>query len=207
MEKYILQLGELTWSKVVVFGMAALAAYWFLYYDDGSGVETTIRSLQAQLSEAEKNLADTKQAMADTVKFEKEVSNNEKQFEKVKEYMPADMNANELTQMVSRMASEAGAKVNSTKPKLEVEKKEFYEVIRLEFAITGRFEQLVTFLASLSAVPKLLTFDEIEVVNSGVRGTDIEEAPMIEMKGTLVAYRYLQDMSVDTAVGGASGSP
>ncbi len=186
----------------------ALAAYWFLYYDDGSGLETTIRNLQSQLSEAEKNLTDTKQAMADTVKFEKEVSNNEKQFEKVKEYMPADMNANELTQMVSRMAGEAGAKVNSTKPRLEVEKKDFYEIIRLEFAITGRFEQLVTFLSSLSAVPKLLTFDEIEVINnSGSGEVNIEEAPLIEMRGTLVAYRYLQDLTVDNAVGGASGSP
>lgn len=206
MEKYILQIGELTWSKVVAFGMVALALYWFLYYDDGSNIEATIRSLQVQLVDAEKNLADTKQAMADTVKFEKEVSNNEKQFEKVKEYMPSDMNANELTRLVSQWAGEAGAKVNSTKPKLEIEKKEFYEIIRLDFAISGRFEQLVTFLASLSAVPKLLTFDEIEVTTVSA-GASVDEAPTIEMKGTLVGYRYLQDVTVDAATGGVSGSP
>jgi type IV pilus assembly protein PilO len=205
-EKYILQLGELTWSKVVASGLVALGLYWFLYYDDGSNIEATIQGLQVQLVEAEKNLAATKQAMADTVKFEKEVSNNEKQFDKVKDYMPADMNANELTRLVSQWAGEAGAKVNSTKPKLEIEKKEFYETIRLDFTVAGRFEQLVTFLASLSAVPKLLTFDEIQVTTvSGLAKAD--EAPTIEMKGTLVGYRYLQDVTVDAATGGVSGSP
>jgi len=85
MEKYILQLGELTWSKVIAGGIVAAVLYWSLYYDDGSTLEASIQSLQTQYTEAEKNLQETRQAMADTEKFEKEVRNNEIQFEKVLE--------------------------------------------------------------------------------------------------------------------------
>ncbi len=205
MEKYILQLGELTWSKVVVLGLCAFAAYWFLVFDDGTKVDAAIRDLKVKLTESEKNLADTKQAMADTVKFEKEVSNNEKQFEKVKQFLPADMSANELQRIVSQWAGEAGAKVNSTKPKLVTEKKEFYELVRLEFSITGKFEQIVTFLAALSGVNKLLTFDEIQVVTFG-SPTSVDEAPSVELKGVVVGYRYLPDLAADAISGGVSGS-
>ena len=108
MEKYILQLGEFTWSKVIVGGLIAAGAYWGLYYDDGSQLETAISSLQGTYTESERQLRETKEAMADAEKFEKAVRQNEVQFDKVLEYLPQEINANELTRLVNQQAQLSG---------------------------------------------------------------------------------------------------
>lgn len=213
MEKYILQLGELTWSKVFAGGVIAAVLYWSLYYDDGSTLEASIQSLQTQYTEAEKNLQETRRAMADTEKFEKEVRNNEIQFEKVLEYLPQEMNSNELTRMINEIVAQTGTRLLETKPQLNVERKDFYEITRIDLNIEGRFVGAVSFLSALSRVPKLLTFDKIEVKVKAPVGRSLDEAPNVELSGTLVGYRYLKDAepssanSADGAGAPTSGGP
>lgn len=198
MEKYILQVGELTWSKVVVAGLIAAGVYWGLYYDDGSSIEQEIQNLSGQYTESERQLRETKDAMADAEKFEKAVRQNEVQFEKVLAYLPQEINANELTRLVNQQAQISGARVQSTKSIDIIEKKDFYEMVRLEFAIQGTFAQGVSFLSSLSKTERLLTFDKLTLKAGRVAA---DEVPMVELAGTLVAYRYLKEAAA------AGGNP
>lgn len=205
MEKYVLQLGELTWSKVIVAGLIAAGVYWGLYYDDGATLEDSIRSLTTQYTESERQLRETKEAMADAEKFEKAVRQNEVQFEKVLEYLPQDINTNEMTRLVNQQAQLAGPRVVSTKAIETIERKSFYEMTRLDFALSGSFSQVVLFLSSLSKIQRLLTFDKLKIkVNQGGRPDDI---PQVELSGVLVGYRYLKDSdSVGGAATGGAGA-
>jgi Tfp pilus assembly protein PilO len=208
MEKYILQIGEATWSKVIVAGLIVAGLYWSLYYDDGADLETSIQALRVQHAEAEKNLQETRQAMADTEKFEKEVRNNEVQFEKVLEYLPQEMNSNELTRMINEIVAQTGTRLLQTKPQLNSERKDFYEITRVDLTIEGQFVGVVTFLSALSRVPKLLTFEKVEVkVNPSSANNNLEDGPNVELSGTLVGYRYLKDSEPGAAGAEATGAP
>ncbi len=201
MEKYILQLGELTWSKVIVVGLIAAGAYWGLYYDDGATLEESIRSLTSQSIESERQLRETKEAMADAEKFEKAVRQNEVQFEKVLEYLPQDINTNEMTRLVNQQAQLAGPRVVSTTAVEAIERKSFYEMTRLNFALSGSFSQVVLFLSSLSKIQRLLTFDKLSIK---VNPSKPDEIPQVELAGVLVGYRYLKE--ADTGTPGAPGA-
>lgn len=200
MEKYILQLGELTWSKVIVGGIIAAFAYWGLYYDDGTTLDNSIRTLTNRYTESERQLRETKEAMADAEKFEKAVRQNEVQFEKVLEYLPQEINTNELTRLVNQQAQLSGARVRSTKAIDMIEKKEFYEMTRLEFSLQGTFSQVVLFLSSLSKIQRLLTFDKLKIK---VENVGTEEVPRVELGGVLVGYRYLKETDAAGAAAGA----
>lgn len=203
MEKYILQLGELTWSKVIIGGLIAGGLYWGLYYDDGSALENSIRSLSQQYGESERQLRETKEAMADAEKFEKAVRQNEVQFEKVLEYLPQEINANELTRLVNQQAQLSGARVQTTKAVEQVERKEFYEMTRLEFGLSGTFSQVVSFLSSLSKIQRLLTFDRLKIKTTQATS---DGTAAVELTGTLVGYRYLKVAPEAAAAGGANGA-
>ncbi|CAN5487362.1 hypothetical protein BH10BDE1_BH10BDE1_25250 [soil metagenome] len=209
MEKYILQLGDMTWSKVIIGGLIAAGAYWGLYYDDGSTLENSITALSSKYTESDRQLRETKEAMADAEKFEKAVRQNEIQFEKVLEYLPQEINANELTRLVNQQAQLSGPRVQSTKAIEVVEKKDFYEMTRLEFALQGSFSQVVLFLSSLSKIQRLLTFDKLQIK---MQRSD-DEVPSVELSGILVGYRYLKDADPagQSATGGgtpnATGEP
>ena len=203
MEKYILQLGELTWSKVIVGGLIAAGVYWGLYYDDGSALEASIATLSTRYTDSERQLRETKEAMADAEKFEKVVRQNEVQFDKVLEYLPQDINTNEMTLLVNQQAQLAGPRVVKTAAVETIEKKSFYEMARLEFALSGTFSQVVLFMSSLSKIQRLLTFDRIKLkVDTGLTG----ETPQVELSGVLVGYRYLKDADADGATPAAGGA-
>lgn len=194
MEKYILQLGEMTWSKVVFGGLIVGGLYWSLWYNDGSQLTTAIEALTNQLGESERQLRDTKEAMANAEKFEKAVRQNEMQFEKVLEYLPQETNANELTRLINQQAQMSGSRVTETKPRDAIEKKDFYEMTKIDFSLQGGFPQVVLFLSSLSKVQKLLTFDKLVLKQSDRGGgADSLEAPKVELRGVLVGYRYLKE--------------
>lgn len=193
MQKYILQLGELTWSKVFGFGFLAGALYYFLYFDNGASIEAETARLTTRLADSERQLRDTKEAMADAERFEKLLRQNEIQFEKVMDYLPQETNSNELTRLISVTAQSSQAQVKSTSPVQTIEKKDFYEMTRINFALQGGFSQVVMFLSLLSKVPKLLTFDKLEIRSDGQDKAAEGETPTVILDATLVGYRYLKD--------------
>jgi Tfp pilus assembly protein PilO len=205
MEKYILQLGEMTWGKIFVAGLVIAGLYWALYYDDGSTLTTNIQSLNQQYSEAERQLRETKEAMADAEQFERAVRQNEVQFEKVLEYLPSEMNANELTRMITQQIQISGGEVVSTKAQPNIEKRDFYEMTRLEFVIKGSFSQVVLFLSSLSKVQRLLTFDKLSIRLDQSRAGQDTASPSVDLQGVVVGYRYLKDATADG--GGSATAP
>ena len=210
MQQYILQLGEMTWSKVIVGGLIALGAYWGLYYDNGEKLETEIQQLTTRLAESERQLRETKEAMADAERFEKLVRQNEIQFEKVMEYLPQDTNSNELTRLVNQVSQLSGARVKATQPMSVAERKDFYEMTRIKVDLQGSFSQVVLFLSSLSKVQKLLTFDSLEIKTleeGAVIGEG--ETPPVTLETTMVGYRYLKDQetAADANRAGGTGAP
>ncbi len=210
MQQYILQLGEMTWSKVIVGGLIALGAYWGLYYDNGEKLETEIQQLTTRLAESERQLRETKEAMADAERFEKLVRQNEIQFEKVMEYLPQDTNSNELTRLVNQVSQLSGARVKETQPMSVAERKDFYEMTRIKVDLQGSFSQVVLFLSSLSKVQKLLTFDNLEIKTleeGAVIGEG--ETPPVTLEATMVGYRYLKDQetAADANRAGGTGAP
>lgn len=210
MQQYILQLGEMTWSKVIIGGLIALGAYWGLYYDNGEKLETEIQQLTDRLAESERQLRETKEAMANTERFEKLVRQNEIQFEKVMEYLPQDTNSNELTRLVNQVSQLSGARVKETQPTNVAERKDFYEMTRIKVDLQGSFSQVVLFLSSLSKVQRLLTFDSLEIITSEGRGNVGEgETPELNLVATMVGYRYLKDHEMSPGVDrvGGTGAP
>jgi Tfp pilus assembly protein PilO len=184
---YILSLGEMSYAKVATWGIAMCVVYFFTYFDDGTSLVAQISETNAQLEKAQKNLAETKEAMADAERFEKLITQNKEEFKKVLEYLPSDIGATDLTQIVFKLSARTNASP-STQPLGLPENKVFYEMIRLSFELKGTFSQVVAFLSSISKEQKLLTFEGIKIQMN--EGADPEN-PSVMLSGIVVGYRYL----------------
>lgn len=184
MNKYLAQLADLQWLKVVGIGIAIVIAYYFLMFNDGTDLNTQIKAAQERREDAKKQLALTEKAMENANRFEKEVEATAKQFERIVEFMPPNIGAAELTAIINKQAQASGVKPRIS-PKGEEPQKDFYQVSRVELELEGTFPQILMFLSNISRVPKLLTFDEVEVKTP----TDAR-SNVLTFKGTLLAYRY-----------------
>ena len=71
------------------------------------------------------------------------------------------------------------------KPKESVSK-DFYDEIPMEFAISGNYSQLVTFLANIGKLPRIINVLNVEITPTGT----VDGIPMLKLSGILVGYRY-----------------
>lgn len=201
-QQLISHLGELPWPKVAVYGFIAVLLYYFLLYDDGTALRNRFTATTAQLAQAQKGLDETRKAMEDADKFEREVKLTAQQFERIRDFMPEDLNAASLTEIILHQASMAGAKVLKLEPKQGDERVDFYEMTRVQVSLEGSYAQLVTFLSYLSRVPKLLTFDTVKITRQG----GDPETPKLKFVGTLVGYRYVKPPEAKGDAAGQSGT-
>ena len=192
MSRLLFDLADLAWFKVLILGVFFVAGYRFSYYDDGSKLEERLSQAQVKLKESEIQLLKMKAAMSDANKFEQEVRSSIEQFERITEFMPERMGAADLTTLIGDQAVKAGARVSKTEPRGQGDKTDFFESSKIAFSIDGDFLQITAFLSNLSRVPRLLTFEKIEVQRAA--GTD-PERPKLQCKGVLIGYRYLRKVA------------
>ncbi len=198
MNKYFVQLADLDWVKVLGIGAALAVLYYFLLFDNGGNLESQIKTAKDQLASANTQLQQTQRAMEDANRFEKEVQATARQFEKITQYMPQTIGAAELTAIINQQAQASGVRPK-IEPKGDDAPTGFYQTSKVELQLDGTFGQIVTFLSYLSRVPRLLTFDKVELKQP-------EGAGLLTFSGTLVAYRYLKDAPDPNAAKPAVGA-
>jgi Tfp pilus assembly protein PilO len=203
--KLIVGLGEASWSKILVIGLLLAGLYYLAMYDNGAALRAALESSTHQLADTTKKLRETKKALDDAARFEKDVIAQEQNFKKVTEFMPADINAAELNQILTRQATLAGVKIMKLDPQAGDQRIDFYEMTRMKVVVQGSFAQILSFMSNLTKVPKLLTFDDLELAM--IPAGDPEQ-PKINGTGTLVAYRYIPEAAPEktAAPGGAKNA-
>jgi Tfp pilus assembly protein PilO len=199
--KYLAKLAELPWLHVLMFGFVAAALYYFGVFDDGTSMRNRLQETTTHLADSKKKLDETKKAMADAARFESEVKSTTEQFNKLIEYMPENMSQSDLMSMVAKQAAAAGAKVTRVEPVSVVQnqtKIEVYDPVRVNVSLQGNFMQILGFLSNLSQVPRLLSFDKLNLatLGEGAASADLSEAPVLTFEGTLVGYRYNKNNKV-----------
>lgn len=189
MNRFLVPLAELSWNRVLMVGLIALGLYWAIGYNDGKALMSQTEKAAVDLKEAERQLTATKEAIANAEVFEREVKETVDQFNRVApEIMPEHMSAAELTTIISDVSNKAAVKILKTEPRPGLEKTDFYDTTKLVLSAEGNFSQLVMFLSYMSRIPKLMTFDHVDV--GLVEAQSSSESPRLIFNGVLTGYRY-----------------
>jgi Tfp pilus assembly protein PilO len=185
-DKIIIKIAELSWPKIFLAGLIFAGAYYAFFYESGENLKKEQEHLQQQQGDLERLLKITKEKVSNADRFEKEVSDLVEQFNRTADLMPAKMNSAELTTIASDLVSKAGAHLVRTEPRIGGPKGEFYDTTGLSLSIEGSFSQIEMFLSYLSRVPKLLTFEKVDI--NAAKSADVE-SPTLLFNGVLVGYR------------------
>ncbi|GEM_PF-2936391 len=192
----ISHLGDLPWPKALIYGLVVAAAYYFLIFNDGASIQQQLDGAGTSLTAAKRGLEQTKKAIGDADKFEKEVTHLQAEFKKIHDFMPETMGPSTLTEMVSKEAASAGATVSKLEPMTSAsnnspdkDKGDFYDSSKMSLTLEGSFSQLTKFFSNLSKVPRILLFENISISQASLNA-DTSEHPILRMSGTLIGYRY-----------------
>ena len=203
------QLAELQWSRVAVGGLVLTILYWAALFDDGSQLIAQTTAARQEQAQKEKELQDAKTELANADQFELKVKEMASQFEKIVEFMPENMSIADLTAIATEQASRAGLKLMKTEPNSSSqagsEQAGFYTTTKLNITLEGGFSEIATFLSNVTKIPRLLTFQNLELASTAEADP---ERPKLIVTGTLVGYKYSRPKSQTdpTQAQGAQGS-
>lgn len=171
----------------VLIGLLVSAGYYYTNQTAVEGVEKQIETQKAEMAKKDLEVKEAKKVASDKKKFEEEVNKVSDQLRAALEFLPNSLKEQEVLTRISNEARSAGVNPTSIVPKKPTAKT-FYEELLMEVEMEGTYTQLVTFLAYISKIQRIVNIRGLELK---VKETS-EDAPILKLKGTLVAYRYLE---------------
>ena len=143
-----------------------------------------IGELEKEYKELSQQLVAAKQKASELDKYRKELAEAEKDFEKVKKFLPEERDIPKLLATVSSSGQEAGLDFLLFEPKKE-KKKEFYASIPVAIEVQGTYQNLETFFDKVSRLPRIVNIEKIKIKPR--KGSD-------EIRTTCraVTYRFIE---------------
>jgi Tfp pilus assembly protein PilO len=196
------KLANLGWSRVLMIGLGLAIAIYFLNGSDSAAYDRQKAAAQKDLESEERQLEETKKAAADIEQFKKDNKKLEEQLKELVNYVPTKLNPIEIVGDLTTEINKSGATlVKMGSFSRAAEHVDFYEMSKIDFAARGTYAQLVQFLAQLTQLQRLFTFDKMELAG------EQNGSGTINLTATLVAYRYAGDSDAGAAKDGNEKAP
>jgi Tfp pilus assembly protein PilO len=174
-------------SLFVLLGLGLGAGY---YYSNQGAIEDVDKQIELQKAEMTKREGEVKEAQrvaSDKKKFEEDVNRVSDQLRAALEFLPNSLKEQEVLTRISNEARSAGVNPTAIVPKKPTSKA-FYEELLMDVEMEGTYPQLVMFLAYISKIQRIVNIRGLELKVKEAN----DDAPILKLKGTLVAYRYLE---------------
>lgn len=196
-------------------GVFLAAAYYFSMYDGGNNLQGAIADVEQKIHVAQDELKKAQAEASDKEKFRQEVNFVSDQLKKALNYLPTQMKTEEVLKKITTEAQAAGIKITKSTPKPQMRSAvapapvsavgpdgkplppvdtKFYEELQVDLEAVGTFSNLTQFLANISAkrIERIITLTNLELSRGSAPVGADGEVTMLHMRGTLVAYKYLE---------------
>lgn len=198
----MLELLHRTGFPIYLFVGIALGG--FYYWNNLATYEAQDAQIAAknqELAVLDEAIKSAKRIASDREKFEQENQKVSDQLKAAIEFLPNKLNEQEVLVKITNEAHTAGVNPTSIQPK-KAQKKTFYEELQMDVELEGSYAQLVLFLANTSKIHRIVNIIgvDLKVLNF------VDDIPILKMKGTLVAYRYIEN-SQESAAAAKPGAP
>jgi type IV pilus assembly protein PilO len=169
----------------ILFGFFIAAGYWFMNGNPTQNLDSENAVLMGQIAETKSKIKEAEDRLANRNKFFEEMQRLSTTFKMALEYLPRDLDIQDILKKTFLEARSAGVSLSTFTPK-EVIAKDFYDEVPIDIKLRGSYSQLVTFLATMSKLSRIVNIQNIEISQPKF----VNGIPVMDFQGTLVVYRY-----------------
>ena len=190
-------------AVVVVFGLTLVAGYKLVIVDQLA----TQKSVQAVELDKRK-IYEVKQARANQLPaYKTQLAEMQASFGALKDQLPSDTEIPGLILDISEKGLTNGLEIELFKPKPEIHK-EFFAEKPIELKAKGTYKQLAGFVSDLSALPRIVTINNIHLEPEKKKLTDTDgkvkksTIARLSLNATIKTFRYLNEEEASDEAGG-----
>lgn len=172
-------------SIFALIGIILAVGYWTMSGNPAEGIDRENTTLEADINKTRLKIKEAENRLANKAKFEEEMEHLSQTFKLAVEYLPKDLNIQDILKKTYMESRTSGVELTNFTPKEPVPK-DFYEEVPIDIKVRGPYGQVITFLANMSKLPRIINVRDVEI--GSPKFTD--GVPILEFKGALVVYRY-----------------
>ena len=136
-------------SSFVIFGMVLAGLAWYMLENPATRYQPQLDKLAGEIRVAQKRLAETEERFSNKGKFQAEMERVSQTFRLALDYLPKELDSQDLLKKVYLEARSAGVELGKFVPK-DSQSKDFYDELPIEIDLKGPYNQLVGFLVNVS---------------------------------------------------------
>jgi type IV pilus assembly protein PilO len=172
-------------SAFISLGVILSLAYWFMAGNPSEINKDQNASLRTQIAETDKKIKEIEVTFSSKAKFQEEMEKVSITFKLALDYLPKELNVQDLLKKIYLEARTAGVELSNFVPR-EAQSKDFYDEVPMDIELKGSYVQIVKFISNVSKLSRIVNVLDVTLTDPKVS----EGVTIMSMKGTLVAYRY-----------------
>lgn len=184
------QINQMPFTHFILLGALLAAGYFFVMFEGGGVYDRQVKSIESQRTQLEADIEKNLKVVSDLKKFQDEVNQISDQFQAAVEYLPSKSKVEDVLDQLYTLARTSGVRLSKVKPS-GTDKKQFYEILKVDVQVSGSFGNLTSFLVEVSRLPRIININGISLAPSTKKNLS-GEGRLLDLSGVLVTYRYLE---------------
>lgn len=170
-------------KALVILGtvLVLAAGFYFLKYQDQAD---RIGKLNREVENQKKRVAEVKRAVAEVEKLKADLAKSESDFSEVLSRLPDQKEIPGLLESVSLLGNQVGLESVLFQPQPE-QAREFYSIIPVKLELSGTFQNVGTFLDSVSKLNRILKVENMNLTRQ--KGDS-----RLKVECLMVTYRFIE---------------
>jgi type IV pilus assembly protein PilO len=170
------------YAVLAVIFLAVIGIYWFTLY---GGKRDEHRRLQAQLTQLQTKIAETRSVVSNLKSFEESREALQKELRAALRRLP---NASELPVLLTDITSlgkKSGLEFRSFRPSGEISRG-FYAEVPIQIELSGKYHDLGVFFDRISHLSRIVNVSELNFLIRDYRSL----SPVLKVKGVATTFRF-----------------
>lgn len=196
----LLRLASFSFQKAFVFSLILGVVYYFMFFDDGSLIESQIQAKEVEIAAEEAKAQEADEALKEVEQVRTTVGALSEQFKLVSQALPTTIQMADIIRTVDQTARISGVMVKSKEP-LPALNREYYEEMPLRVSMEGSYSELTLFLYYLANYERIMKVKNFVITQP--QGVDGFNSKRLILNGNVISYRFIgNSQSADNTVGG-----
>ncbi len=180
---------QLSIGMIIILSAGFAGIYYITKYDKGESIKNEIASLDTQKSAVQKEIEELNGELNNLNELDKAMNSMSGEINKFLQFIPNKMTSSIVLNHLNQQAKVAGVDLQDIVTYSNVEKREFYEKLKVNVTVKGLFTQVLVFLSKLTNLKEIITVEQFSMEPIAQKKY-AKGANEIKIQMDIYGYRY-----------------
>ena len=189
---WIKMFSQMSIGLILLLSAAGGGVYYVFKFDKGGNIKTEIEGLEDKQTKIEQEISDLNIRLKQLNEMDKAMNTMSAEVNQLLQLIPYEMTTQIIVNHLDTQARRAGVDLTDMNSQTSIEKKEFYEKVKVSVTVKGLFRQILMFLSNLTKLSEMITVEKFTLTRgASSQGSYQGGVSEVQMQMDIYGYKYI----------------